>query len=134
METAYSPADLAFLTQAVQELHTRVQALLRKSGNSPLQRQGLSNLLQKVERAQAALAAYPETGRFATQELGTFYNAVYAQRRRIDQFLDIALCPVDKRNEMVSSASAVNALLRRLRQEIQQAGKDPSAYLQDDCG
>lgn len=122
MEHSYSPADRDFLKSSLEELRTRVQALLRKGGD-PLQQQGLSNLLSEVEQAGRALETGGEEG-FSTKDLSTLYSAVYAQRRRIDQFLDTAMCPADKRDELISAASAVNALLRRLRADLEERGAD----------
>ena len=110
------------LTEYLEELRTRVQALLRKGGD-PLQQKGLSNLLSEVEQAGRALETGGEGG-FSTKDLSTLYSAVYAQRRRIDQFLDTAMCPADKRDELISAASAVNALLRRLRADLEERGAD----------
>ncbi len=122
MEHSYSPADRDFLKSSLEELRTRVQALLRKGGD-PLQQKGLSNLLSEVEQAGRALETGGEGG-FSTKDLSTLYSAVYAQRRRIDQFLDTAMCPADKRDELISAASAVNALLRRLRADLEERGAD----------
>ena len=126
METMYTSADLAFLRTSLEELRGRVQALLRKEGG-PLQRQGLTNLLQDVEGAAAALDAGPGEAGFPAKALETFCSAVYAQRRKIDQILDTPMCPADKRNEMVSAASAVNALLRKLRADLADREADSDA-------
>lgn len=123
MEMNYSPAELAFLASSLEELRTRVQALLRKGGD-PLQRQGLTNLLEEVKQAERALEAGPGEGGFAAGETSTFYTAAYAQRRKINQFLDTSVCPADKRNELVSAASSVNALLRKLKADLGARGVD----------
>ena len=121
MEHVYSSADRTFLKSSLKELQTRVQALLRKGGD-PLRQQGLTNLLREVEQAGRALDAKGES--FTTKDLSTFYSAVYAQRRKIDQFLDTAMCPADKRDELISAAASVNALLRKLRADLEDRGAD----------
>ena len=126
MEAIYSSADLAFLDSSLKELQQRVQSLLRKNG-APLQRQGLANLLDEVQQAGRALAAGEGQDGFAVKDLEIFYYAVHAQRRRVDQFLDTAVCPADKRNDLVSAASAVNALLRELRADLEAKGGSVSA-------
>ena len=125
MEAIYSSADLAFLDSSLKELQQRVQSLLRKN-SAPLQRQGLANLLDEVQQAGRALAAGEGQDGFAVKDLEIFYYAVHAQRRRVDQFLDTAVCPADKRNDLVS-ASAVNALLRKLRADLEAKGGSVSA-------
>ena len=126
MEAIYSSADLAFLDSSLKELQQRVQSLLRKN-SAPLQRQGLANLLDEVQQAGRALAAGEGQDGFAVKDLEIFYYAVHAQRRRVDQFLDTAVCPADKRNDLVSAASAVNALLRKLRADLEAKGGSVSA-------
>ena len=129
MESTYSSAELAFLASCLEELQKRVQALLRKNGN-PLQQQGLSNLLEGVQRAEAALSAYGEQGgTFALEDLGVLYSAVYAQRRKINQCLETPVCPADKHNDLVEAAASVNSLLRRLRTEIEAAGVDADTFI-----
>ena len=41
--------------------------------------------------------------------------------------MDTAVCPADKRNDLVSAASAVNALLRKLRADLEAKGGSVSA-------
>ena len=129
MELIYSSADLNFLASCLEELEKRVQALLRKNGN-PLQRQGLEHLLENVEHGKTALSASSESaGPFALEDLGVFYSAVYAQRRKINQFLDTSVCPADQRNDLVSAAATINSLLRKLRTQIEDTGVDADTFI-----